>query len=585
MKKTFKTMLALMAGAMVFAACSNDDTLENINEQTPSALKPMIFTVSMEGQGGGTRAAIDGLDIKWTSGDKISIFDGEADEDGNLAREFVLTGGVGSTAGTFEGKAATATTYYALYPYAASSFESKDVTEEDARAAAGKYSNQLDMWKDFIEMDEEMVIDMMRDHEISPENQAIILAYLKGEKIEKKSGVQRNASNQFEDVVIPAEQTATAGSADPKAMLMIGESDDANSLQFKNVCAYIKVTPTFDCASIVIKSNGSENLAGTVTVDYNDGAPTATVTKNGSNKVHLSGTITKDNDYYIAVTPGTLASGFTVEFYTAGSASYYFRSTSKSTAIARSKVINLGTFNKESLSVNNNYLTGKFSVSATKQISFAKGNLYYDGSTFNFENSQLNYTTSWNTSHITHFYWSKDPAVAYANKYSDASASTTDMLFTNATETTPNASFTVGLQTGVWRALSSDEWKYLLFNRPNAADKYNAKVTVNGHYYLVLAPDDFTGTIESTYTNAEVETAEQNGLVFLSYAGFKYDTSTSISNTNVELTYVSSTPHSSEKTESARVFFNNTRTDGLMIQEDGGRGWGANIRLVTDVIE
>ena len=349
MKKTFKTMLALMAGAMVFAACSNDDTLENINEQTPSALKPMIFTVSMEGQGGGTRAAIDGLDIKWTSGDKISIFDGEADEDGNFAREFVLTGGVGSTAGTFEGKAATATTYYALYPYAASSFESKDVTEEDARAAAGKYSNQLDMWKDFIEMeDEEMVIGMMRKHEISPENQAIILAYLKGEKIEKKSGVQRNASNQFEDVVLPAEQTATAGSADPKAMLMIGESDDAYSLQFKNVCAYVKVTPQFDCTAIKLISKGPENLAGTVTLDYNGGTPIASVTANGSNNVSITGDIKAGETYYIAVLPATLSDGFTLSFKTSSDGSYE-KNTEKTLALTRNKVINLGSFIKDNL--------------------------------------------------------------------------------------------------------------------------------------------------------------------------------------------------------------------------------------------
>ena len=583
MNKTIKTMLALMAGAMVFTACRNDDEFENINE-SKSPFHKMTFFASQEGQEGTTRAEIDGLDIKWSAGDKITVFDGVKDDDGSFAREFTIKSGEeGSTSAAFSGEAADASIYYALYPSVVSKSVERDLTYEEVDALASGHLYMLEVYFEYG--DEDSIIETMEMDNISPENQAIIFAYLKGEKIEKKSGVQRNASNQFEDVVIPAEQTATAGSADPKAMLMIGESDDANSLQFKNVCAYIKVTPTFDCTSIVIKSNGNENLAGTVTVDYNNGAPTATVTTNGSNKVLLSGTITKDNDYYIAVTPGTLASGFTVEFYTAGSASYYFRSTSKSTAIARSKVINLGTFNKESLSVNNNYLTGKFSVSATKQIYFAKGNLYYDGSTFNFENSQLNYTTSWNTSHITHFYWSKNPAVAYANKYSDASASTDDVLFTNATQTTPNASFTVGLQTGVWRTLSSDEWNYLLFERTGAANKYNAKVTVNGHYYLVLAPDDFTGTIESTYTNAEVETAEQNGLVFLSYAGFKYDTYTSISNTNVELTYVSSTPNSSEKTESARVFINNSRTDGLLIQKDGGRCWGANIRLVTDVIE
>ena len=338
-----KSMLALMAGAMVFAACSNDDTLENINEQTPSALKPMTFTVSMEGQGGGTRAAIDGLDIKWTSGDKISIFDGSTENNGD--QEFTLSGDGGSTSGSFTGTAATATTYYALYPYAASSFESKDVTEEEARAAAGTYTPELRMWKEWIEMDEEMVIDMMRQHEISPENQAIILAYLKGEKAQIKSGVQRNESNQFEDVVLPAEQTATAGSADKNAMLMIAKSDDASTMEFKNVCAYVKVTPQFDCDAICLRStDATKYLAGTVTIDYNEGTPTTTVTANGSNEVFLTGTITGGNTYYIAVRPETLSSGFTIEFLSKDKTHYYARTSSSSLALTRNNVKNLGEF-------------------------------------------------------------------------------------------------------------------------------------------------------------------------------------------------------------------------------------------------
>lgn len=59
MKSTMKSMLALMAGAMVFTACSSDDEFENINEQKASSLKPMTFTASMEGHGDATRTAID----------------------------------------------------------------------------------------------------------------------------------------------------------------------------------------------------------------------------------------------------------------------------------------------------------------------------------------------------------------------------------------------------------------------------------------------------------------------------------------------------------------------------------------------
>lgn len=342
-----KSMLALMAGAMVFAACSNDDTLENINEQTPSALKPMIFTASMEGQGGGTRAAIDGLDIKWTSGDKISIFDGSTENNGD--QEFTLSGDGGSTSGSFTGTAATATTYYALYPYAASSFESKDVTEEDAMAAAGDAIKEFRKWEDrwdrTYSSNPDVLVKAMNIQGISPENQAIILAYLKGVKLEIKSGPQRNESNQFEDVVLPAEQTATAGSADKNAMLMIAKSDDASTMEFKNVCAYVKVTPQFDCDAICLRStDATKYLAGTVTIDYNGGTPTTTVTANGSNEVFLTGTITGGNTYYIAVRPETLSSGFTIEFLSKDKTHYYARTSSSSLALTRNNVKNLGEF-------------------------------------------------------------------------------------------------------------------------------------------------------------------------------------------------------------------------------------------------
>ena len=339
MKKTFKTMLALMAGAMTFTGCTSD-ILENTPEQIPSAFKPMTFTATQEGDA--TRAAISGTAINWTEGDKISIFDGATENCGNQA--FTLDGKGGSASGTFTGSAATASTYYALYPYVASSSETSVPTQADAETAAGRasdmVSNWANKWKIIYKNHPENLEREMDDFDISPENQAIIFAYLKKEPLTIKSGVQRNESNQFEDVVLPAVQTATAGSADPKAMLMIAKSEDASTLKFKNVCAFVKVTPTFDCTSIVLCSNGMEDLAGTMTVDYNEGTPTTTVTANNTYKVTLSGTIEANSTYYIAVRPETLTKGFTIIFYTADGK--YKKSTKKPLSFTRSEVLNLG---------------------------------------------------------------------------------------------------------------------------------------------------------------------------------------------------------------------------------------------------
>ena len=335
-----------MAGAMAFTACSSDDILENNAEvQIPSQLKPMTFTAVQEGQG--TRAAIDGLSIKWTAGDKISIFDGSSVNDG--VQMFELATGADETSATFTGSAASASTYYALYPYAASTnSESRIPTQAEAETAAGSASDQLSMWKMMIGMMEDYVTSELSSNGISAENQAIILAYLKNQKTTILTpGVALEGSN-IKNVVIPAEQTATAGSADPKAMIMVAKGSDKDALEFKNVCAYVKVTPQFDCYAIALISKGSENLAGKMTVDCSGENPTTTVTANGTNAVYLVGTITANNAYYIAIRPEALASGFTIEFLTADKNTYYARSTNNALALARSNVKNLGEFSTTS---------------------------------------------------------------------------------------------------------------------------------------------------------------------------------------------------------------------------------------------
>ena len=571
MKKTFKTMLALMAGAVAFTACSNDDITENINEQKTSALKPMTFTASMEGQDGASRAAIDDLDIKWEPADKISIFDGSD------AHEFTLTSGVGTTSGTFEGVAAEgADVYYALYPYASSSFEKQSVTVDATILSSyiGKYGlikEEIEVgWDDFRTRNygksiDDFIESVKKLKEMSAKEKAIVKAFL---------------SNQpYEEIVmssvLPANQTATAGSADPAAMLMIGESDDAHSLQFKNVCAYVEVTPQFACTSISLESKGTESLAGTVTLDYNGGTPTASVTANGINKVTLSGNIAANSTYYIAILPTTLSSGFTLIFNT--SDGEYKKSTTKTLALTRNHVTNLGSFEKSNLtSAPEGALTGKFNVSDTKQVYFAKGNLYYDGSAFQLEENQYSIATSWNASHVSNFFWSKNAAEAYADSYSYEKATVGDVFFTNADETTPNASLTVNGQTGVWRTLSNAEWNYLF---SHYAYNYTTVCSKKG---LVIAPTS-DATIADSYDTTAWETAESNGFVFLPITGYRSGTSIDENDPFYENTclYWSSTLNSEGKPY--RKFFKWNGTLAKDFNDATRCNWGIGIRLVADV--
>ena len=155
--------------------------------------------------------------------------------------------------------------------------------------------------------------------------------------------------SKIEGAVLPVTQTATAGSADPAAMLMMATSTDANTLSFKNVCAYVKITPTFDCSRIVLKSKGYEKLAGTVKLDYNGGAPAAEGTTDGASSVTLDGTITSGSTYYIAALPQTLENGFAVRFRIDGVD--YEKGTTKKLGLTRNKIMDLGSFKVSDLSI------------------------------------------------------------------------------------------------------------------------------------------------------------------------------------------------------------------------------------------
>lgn len=161
--------------------------------------------------------------------------------------------------------------------------------------------------------------------------------------------------SKIEGAVLPVTQTATAGSADPAAMLMMATSTDANTLSFKNVCAYVKVKPAFDCSRIVLKSKGYEKLAGTVKLDYNGGAPAAEGTADGTSSVTLDGTITSGSTYYIAALPQTLESGFAVRFRIDGVD--YEKGSTKTLGLTRNRIMDLGSFQFSDLTIISPLLT------------------------------------------------------------------------------------------------------------------------------------------------------------------------------------------------------------------------------------
>ena len=110
MKKYIQSMMAF-AAIVSFASCSSEDNTTIENE---SAVKVMTFTATQEGDEQSTRAAISTSDskvINWEEDDQISIFDGKTNN------QFSLKNGAGTKSATFQGNAATAAKYTAVYPY------------------------------------------------------------------------------------------------------------------------------------------------------------------------------------------------------------------------------------------------------------------------------------------------------------------------------------------------------------------------------------------------------------------------------------------------------------------------------------
>ena len=200
-------------------------------------------------------------------------------------------------------------------------------------------------------------------------------------------------------------------------------------------------------------------------------------------------------------------------------------------------------------------LTGKFSVSATKQVQFSQGNLQYIGSAetpyWKFADNQWEYigadqggsTASninrdlfgWATSSYNHGATSYQPYstnTAYSNYYAYGNASYNLYDQTGKADWGYNAISNGGnTENSGWRTLTNDEWGYLFNSRTSAGMKYghgSVKVVNDGPsvHGMIILPDTWTlpdglsftpGNSEwaNSYTTEEWTQMEAAGAVFL----------------------------------------------------------------------
>ena len=144
-----------------------------------------------------------------------------------------------------------------------------------------------------------------------------------------------------------------------------------------------------------------------------------------------------------------------------------------------------------------------------KKVHFSQGNLYYDGSTFEFESNQYDFHTydSNNSTTWGLFGWST-PATTYG-------------MSTSNTKSDYYGDFkdwgTAIDNKGTWTTLSggeSGEWKYLFDHHVNIWGTCNS---VTGRF---IAPDNFVGgTAALSAIVSDWKTAQDAGIVFLPAIG------------------------------------------------------------------
>ncbi len=359
----------------------------------------------------------------------------------------------------------------------------------------------------------------------------------------------------------PAVQTYEAG----KFNAPMYAKSTTESLSFKNICGVIcfGLKGTSKVKSIAITANeaicGAFTMTDATTVSLTGTGKT--VTLDCGDGVQLG---TESTNFYIYLPPKTYSAGMKIVI-TDTDGGTFTQSTASEVIIKRNE---LYTLNWTPAFTPAGALTGKFSVSASKQIQFSKGNLYYDGSKFNFETNQYDVQNSWSTSHVSHFFWSKDASVAYAASYSESGTSGSDVFFTNADGFTVNVG---GAEQSGWRTLSKDEWTYLFNN-------HNKKwITVCGQTGYAIAPDGVSAdAIAGSYTtDTDWKTAQDAGIVFLPAAGSR--SGSSVSNVGRLGYYWSSSAY--DGNFAYDVYFNSSSVSPGSYDS---RYYGFSVRLITE---
>lgn len=258
-----------------------------------------------------------------------------------------------------------------------------------------------------------------------------------------------------------------------------------------------------------------------------------------------------------------------------------------------------------------------FSVSASKQVRFSRGNLQYRVSTkeWSFAEKQDDFVGEANVNNsrsvIDLFGWGTsgwqggsgscylpeetskyDEDYRYGVNPLTGSNAEADWAWHNKIKNGGN-------KTHMWRTLSVAEWKYLFNERPDAEYKYGiASIdhTAHSYYGIVILPDDWRvppkginfypgGNQTNVYSREEWNRMEEFGAIFLPAAGFRYTTQSGFHNPELHYekncaVYWSVTPAGSDKAYA--LYYDQVSISGLNPSKMVARSQGLAVRPVMD---
>ena len=144
---------------------------------------------------------------------------------------------------------------------------------------------------------------------------------------------------------LPAQQTAHAGSFASMLNPSVAVADENKNLHFKNTCALIKFTldsGNNSISRITFRGNNGELLAGTVSIDATQPAPSANIqTEGAATTLEMTGTFESGKTYYFVTAPGTLSKGITIRIYNKDG-NVWTRSGSTSMTLTAGHIMDLG---------------------------------------------------------------------------------------------------------------------------------------------------------------------------------------------------------------------------------------------------